>query len=576
MRQKRVRAALALGGAMVMAPLDGASGIVFDQRPPRDLNVAPEPGQLRPALLRSRIYAAFDADDAAAAELLQQYLERFPDDGLMLYNAACAQARLGELDRAEQFLRQAMAAGYIDTSHFRRDPDMVPLRDRPVLKAIFAARDAADKLLAERAIEQWRAAHGDDYLLTTDEQRRINLITALDEVVHTQLMLRVQRQADHLAEHLFGGPLRHFVLVALASERDSNMIFENPGVSGHYHHGGRRLIVADVEPSMPHELVHAFHNSHMDRLGHDHPIWIREGLATLYETYRFGDDLAIDYVTNDRDVLVASLEQRDALVGWRDLFAMDTRQFKFRADERYAQVRTIFMYLADRGLLRTWYRTYTDRYAEDRSGVLAFETVFDRPLEETEAAWKRWIRTRSLDQTRVVLGMLPTSMPVITADLPDDLPATEAIAPTRLGSPEPVVEEPRRPEPAEQAFRRGRAAYSAGEYRRAVELFREVIEVVPDDADAHYELGLVFIRLGDLPSARAQLRTLSQLDPSLASLLSNLVDRSRREEASAPRAEEPQAPVVDPMLRAIAPGPSRAPRATCLPQRGCPRLPVLP
>ena len=58
-------------------------------------------------------------------------LEINPDDPMMLYNCACLYARLGELPRAMEVLRQAVAKGQLNFAWMRRDPDLTPLRDNP-------------------------------------------------------------------------------------------------------------------------------------------------------------------------------------------------------------------------------------------------------------------------------------------------------------------------------------------------------------------------------------------------------------------------------------------------------------
>lgn len=69
----------------------------------------------------------------------------------------------------------------------------------------------------------------------------------------------------------------------------------------------------------------------------------------------------------------------------------------------------------------------------------------------------------------------------------------------------------------------GKRALSAGRSRAAIRTLREVVELDPDLADAHYNLGLAYVLAGETESARVVQRDLEKLDPSLASLLGNLV-----------------------------------------------------
>jgi len=63
-------------------------------------------------------------------------LEASPGDPVMLYNCACLYARLGEIPRALETLRQAIAVGYVNLSWIKQDPDMNALRDNPEFIAL--------------------------------------------------------------------------------------------------------------------------------------------------------------------------------------------------------------------------------------------------------------------------------------------------------------------------------------------------------------------------------------------------------------------------------------------------------
>jgi Flp pilus assembly protein TadD len=58
-------------------------------------------------------------------------IELSPDDALMLYNAACFYATLGDKAVAVQTLRNAIAAGYEFYDWIKRDSDLEPIRNEP-------------------------------------------------------------------------------------------------------------------------------------------------------------------------------------------------------------------------------------------------------------------------------------------------------------------------------------------------------------------------------------------------------------------------------------------------------------
>jgi TolB-like protein/Flp pilus assembly protein TadD len=63
-------------------------------------------------------------------------LELSPDDPMMLYNCACLHSRLGELPRALELVRQAIAKGHVNFGWMRHDPDLAALRNDPEFIAL--------------------------------------------------------------------------------------------------------------------------------------------------------------------------------------------------------------------------------------------------------------------------------------------------------------------------------------------------------------------------------------------------------------------------------------------------------
>ena len=69
------------------------------------------------------------------------------------------------------------------------------------------------------------------------------------------------------------------------------------------------------------------------------------------------------------------------------------------------------------------------------------------------------------------------------------------------------------------AYRAGLSVEAEGRPREAVPYFRRAVVLDPDFAEAHYHLGLAYARAGDDAAARAEHRTLQELNPDLAVLL---------------------------------------------------------
>jgi len=75
-----------------------------------------------------------DMEEARA--LLLRQLELRPQHPTPLYNIACAEARLGNLDSALQYLEKSIAAGFKNASHMEQDTDLESLRPLEQFKNI--------------------------------------------------------------------------------------------------------------------------------------------------------------------------------------------------------------------------------------------------------------------------------------------------------------------------------------------------------------------------------------------------------------------------------------------------------
>jgi hypothetical protein len=354
------------------------------------------PSLAAPTSLQRRIYQSFmDGDFSRAATLIEAHLEQHPRDPVMLYNAACAYCHLQENDRAASYLRRAVEAGLDDLDQIARDPDLDPLRDHPVYRAVVRQLEGAGSGPAE-SLERWRSYYGSDsYFYDQDERRRIAYATALDRTSHREMRRMIERQADQLQQMLFEVSLDSYLLIAVPTPHDGRRLFNNDDrAGGIYEHDKRRLIARDTGSSLRHELVHALHYAHMDRLGQRHPLWVQEGLAALYESYALSSDGAITFLPNERHNIVKGLALANRLTRWQELFTMPDDEFMDKASRLYPQVRSIFEFLAEQGKLSCWYRALIEGYDQDPSGAEAVEACFDEPLAEVERQWREWVKSR--------------------------------------------------------------------------------------------------------------------------------------------------------------------------------------
>lgn len=349
---------------------------------------------------------AFDRGEySTAAEIIEKYLEQAPNDPLMLYNLACAHARLGDADAAAAALHRAFKSGFDNINHMRTDPDLESLREHPIYREILIAADRATNRTSRSALEQWRDTYGTErYRYETDETHRIHYATALDEVSHREMREMLEKQADQIAKSLFGGMQDYYVLIAVPTPEDSDTFFNGDrSIGGMYQHSLRRLVARDIGNSLRHEYFHALHYGHMEKLNQPHALWVQEGLASLYEDYDLSEDGTITFLPNDRQLVVKSRARAGRLPKWSDMFALSAEQFMDKALQYYPVARSIFEYIAAHDKLKVWYDAYVAHFDEDRSGAKAFEVTFGKPLEQIERDWRRWV----IEQPTVELGIRP-------------------------------------------------------------------------------------------------------------------------------------------------------------------------
>ena len=91
-----------------------------------------EPFRISAWEVNAEAFPLFDRGEYAEAKrLLAETLAEHPDAGGVLYNLACAEARLGERDAALDHLRRALEVHPGFAEHVHDDDDLASLRDDP-------------------------------------------------------------------------------------------------------------------------------------------------------------------------------------------------------------------------------------------------------------------------------------------------------------------------------------------------------------------------------------------------------------------------------------------------------------
>lgn len=344
-----------------------------------------------------------------------EILRSQPRDTTALYNSACAVTKLGYRDEAFKLLDLAVQCGFVNFEHLKRDPDLEPLRSDPRFAELLAS---IEKRYADAAahMEQWsRETLGPGAIIERDDDLRLVLATNLERETFDRMAKSIREQMRLQVRMLFDGPPNSYVLVLVPTPEKADELIGSMYVGGYYDHDTRRLVLRDLGPSLRHEITHALHHGQMDRLGQSHPMWIQEGLASMFEMYGVDESGAYRVLDNTRLNIVLNLRRAAALTKWRDFFAQKDDSFnRVRARGKYAEARAIFQYVAEQGRLEAWYRLYLETFSEDRTGALAFERLFDKPLEDVEHDFRAWLSTKEK-----VAESVPWSRPSIGVWLAD-------------------------------------------------------------------------------------------------------------------------------------------------------------
>ncbi|MFN0054678.1 MAG: hypothetical protein ACKV0T_21100 [Planctomycetales bacterium] len=191
-------------------------------------------------------------------------------------------------------------------------------------------------------------------------------------------------------------PNRTVSIIALSNEATFREVartldgYETSAYAGYTQRGAMRIVV-NLETgtgTLAHELAHVL--AVFDFPGM--PEWFDEGLAALHEESQFSADrLTLEGTSNWRCQLL-----RDALRSGEIPSLADVLQSRsIRGDSErlnYAVVRSVCLYLQERGVLSHYYRKLRAAAATDRTGVATLcELLGATSLEQVDEEFQSWI-----------------------------------------------------------------------------------------------------------------------------------------------------------------------------------------
>jgi len=371
-----------------------------------------------------RVIEAFGRGDHATAErLLRDLLAGDPGHPEHLYNLACARSLQGDAKAAVEHLIAAIDAGFRDARFLAEDPDLDLARRHPEFAKVLAAVDrvaaAGGREAAETGLAAWLERFGPSrYRVEDDPERNLLIATALGEDSHEEMLAMLDAQADHLVATLFERYPRTPVLLVVARPEDAAAFFADGTTAGLYEHARRRLITRDIGESLRHEFTHLLHHAQMERLGQRHPIWIQEGLASLYEHHRLDASGRVEFLPNSRHNVAYRAARAAVTRPLRELVGLSHREFMDESTRLYPQSRALFEFIAaEAGLPRFW-QAYLETFPESPDGTAALLASFGADdLDELDRRWRRWVIERGPIDDAVRPG--DASLGVEGTDRPD-------------------------------------------------------------------------------------------------------------------------------------------------------------
>lgn len=325
---------------------------------------------------------------------LRAALAILPDRAVWRYNLACVLAARGQRGAALDELEKATEDGFTSFGALESNHVFDRLRDLPRYKKLLARKDEIVHAAAERAVAQLERQYGKGYLYDIDESHKLVFATNTDRETLEALKSWLTAQAKSQDTELFAHKPDEFIRIVVPSPRDYLRIMRRKGVMGIYEDQSRTLLAQRLGQVMTHEFTHALHAADQRAAGQQHPIWIREGLAAMYEPADFEDGKLVPH-DNFRLGFVQSAARRHALIPFAKTLQLKQQDFINAPNLAYGETSSLMLYLYEQKLLRKFYDTYKSLYATDRTGKIALEQTTGMKLPDLQKAWVQWMLPRT-------------------------------------------------------------------------------------------------------------------------------------------------------------------------------------
>ncbi len=276
--------------------------------------------------------------------------------------------------------------------------------------AYAASRDYHSE--AKRISKQQLSQFGKGYTARYDNNRHILYISALDDGHLKETVGLLGAFTEAYRRTLPNGRVQGNITVVLPTTEDYKQLkLPFPECAGFYSYAGRRLVSIDRGRTLVHEFTHALHHADMMAARQVHPIWIAEGLATLFEASKITPSGLVPQHDGRLPIIQKALKDKakdKKAFSLKELLSMGRKPFMKDASIAYAQSRYVMFYLYERGRLDDFYRRYKATFTHDPHGIAAFEAATGNKLAIIERAWTKWVLDQKMpsSERRVRQGRL--------------------------------------------------------------------------------------------------------------------------------------------------------------------------
>jgi len=368
-----------------------------------EASVSPEDRQRASNLARQSIEQLELNDITSAEAKLREALAILPGKAVWHFNLACILTGRRQLGPAIDELQRATDLGFTDFTALQGDSALSALHDLPRFQKLIARKDEIRHNAGQRALAELREQFGAKYLYEVDEEQKLIFAIGSDQATLDAVKAALNIQARTQAADLFSHKPDEFIRVVVPTLADYRKLMPQRGIPGIYEDESRTLLAEQLGQVMTHEFTHALHAADQRMLGQEHPIWLREGLASMYEAGEVEEGRLIPR-DNFRLAYVQQAARRNALLPLEKMVKLSGHDFANGPNLSYGQTSSLLLYLYDKKLLRKFYEVYKASYQTDRTGAIALEETTGMKLPELQKTWTAWMLERKPPQMKGTIG----------------------------------------------------------------------------------------------------------------------------------------------------------------------------